>query len=98
VELARQVKRSGQGASSPYPSSVNTEGKQALYDNLEKDEKLAIAVDEKIRYNKKDDWRDNKFKQKKVLNAIKEALKENGHSDQEKAQAIFDLIKNRTDY
>ncbi|RCW33868.1 type I restriction endonuclease subunit R [Marinilabilia salmonicolor] len=98
VELARQVKRSGQVASSPYPSSVNTEGKQALYDNLEKDEKLAIAVDEKIRYNKKDDWRDNKFKQKKVLNAIKEALKENGHSDQEKAQAIFDLIKNRTDY
>lgn len=98
VELTRKVKRSNQESASPYPPSVNTEGRQALYDNLEKDEKLAIAVDQKVRYSKKDNWRDNKIKQKQVLNAIKEALKENGHSDKEKAQVIFDLIKNREDY
>ena len=37
---------------------MNTKAKQALYDNLENDEELSLALDEAVRYNKLDGWRD----------------------------------------
>ncbi|MDZ7692271.1 MAG: HsdR family type I site-specific deoxyribonuclease [Balneolaceae bacterium] len=54
-ELARKVKRSeGQ---EKYPEELETEGQKALYDNLEQNKELALALDETIRYNAKDGWR-----------------------------------------
>ncbi len=50
---------------------MNTAAKRALYDNLGKDEALAIALDAEIRQTKKDDWRGNKFKEKEVRIAIR---------------------------
>lgn len=32
-----------------YPLTINTGGKRALYDNLNQDEKLAVALHEKIK-------------------------------------------------
>jgi hypothetical protein len=53
---------------------MNTPGKRALHDNLDKDEALALAVDAAVRTSRQDDWRSNPFKVKRVRNAIRAAL------------------------
>lgn len=72
VELTKKVKNPEAGGT--YPKTINTPGKRALYDNLDKDEVLALAVDEAVRASRQDDWRSNPFKVKKVRNAIRAAL------------------------
>jgi len=49
-------------------------GKRALYDNLDRNAELAIAVDQAVRTSRQDDWRNNPFKIKKVKNEIRAAL------------------------
>ena len=53
---------------------MDTAGKRALYDNLNKNETLALAVNAAVRESRQDDWRGNQFKVKRVRNAIKAAL------------------------
>jgi type I restriction enzyme R subunit len=72
VELTRQAK-SGPSATA-YPVSLDTPASRALYDNLGKNEGLALAVDRAVRASRQDDWRNNPFKIKKVRYAIRKAL------------------------
>jgi type I restriction enzyme R subunit len=72
VELTKKVKNPTEGAA--YPKSLNTAAKRALYDNLGKNEGLALAIDAAVTANKQDDWRGNTFKIKKVKLAIKSAI------------------------
>ncbi len=58
-----------------YPASVKTAAQRALYNNLDKDEALALAVDTAIQSARMDGWRDNTMKTKKVRLAIHAALK-----------------------
>lgn len=90
VALTKQVKHPG-GAS--YPSAINTKAKQALYDNLDKDEVLAVAVHNAVKENMQDGWRDNAIKVKKVKNAIKSTL-----SDDSRTDTILELVKHQHDY
>ena len=55
VELTKKVKKPETQAS--YPASVNSSALRALYDNLENNEQLALAIDGEIRSVKKDGWR-----------------------------------------
>jgi type I restriction enzyme, R subunit len=72
VELTKKVKSPEAGGE--YPLTMNTPGKRALYDNLDKNEALALEVDAAVRASRQDDWRGNRFKIKKVGNAIRAAL------------------------
>ena len=72
VELMRKV--TSPEASGAYPATMNTPGKRALYDNLDRNEALALAVDAAVRASRQDDWRSNPFKIKKLRNAIRDAL------------------------
>lgn len=72
VELTKQVTNPETG--SAYPKTLNTPGKRALYDNLNKNEALALAVDAAVRDSTQDDWRNNPFKIKRVRNAIRTTL------------------------
>jgi type I restriction enzyme R subunit len=72
VELTRKI--SSPEASGTYPPIMRTPGKRALYDNLDKDERLALAVDAAVRDSRQDDWRSNSFKIKRVRNAVRAAL------------------------
>jgi type I restriction enzyme R subunit len=76
VELTKQV--ASPETSGAYPVTMNTPGKRALYDNLDKDEALALAIDAAVRASRQDDWRSNPFKVKKVRNAIRAALEPAG--------------------
>lgn len=92
VELTKQAK-SGPGAAA-YPPTLDTPAKRALYDNLGKDEALALAVDKAVRDSRQDDRRNNPFKIKKVRNAIKAALKD----DEPLTKRVLELVKNQHEY
>ena len=91
VALTRQAKNPG-GRS--YPAGLNTPARKALYDNLDKDELLAVAVDNAVKENMQDGWRDNTIKVKKVKNAIKAALDQ----QETRADEILELVKKQHDY
>jgi type I restriction enzyme R subunit len=78
-----------------YPATLNTAGKRALFDNLGRDEALALAVDTAVYANLQDGWRTHTLKTGRVRRAIEGVL---GDDDQEKAQAILDLIKQHHEY
>jgi type I restriction enzyme R subunit len=59
------------GGSSGYPPSMDTAAKRALYNNLRKDEALALAVDAAVQGSRMDGWRDNAMKTKRVRLAIR---------------------------
>ncbi len=67
VELSKQVTQLGRA--SHYPQSLNSPAKRALYDNLNQNEELSLAIDDAIRRTKKDEWRGNKIKEREVKNA-----------------------------
>ncbi len=72
VELTKKVANPEAGGT--YPGDMNTPGRRALYDNLDGNETLAIAIDAAMRANRQDDWRSNPFKVKRVRNAIRAEL------------------------
>jgi type I restriction enzyme, R subunit len=90
--LARKVQKPESTTS--YPSAVNTGALRALYDNLDKDEQLAIRVDAAIRAVKKDGWRGNRFKEREVRGAIKSALDGNDGI----LNKIFEIAKAQRGY
>lgn len=72
-ELAKKVVNPSGNSRSSYPESVDSAAKQALYDNLGNDEALAIQIDTAVRLTKKADWLGDRFKEREIANAIREA-------------------------
>lgn len=90
-ELAGDV--SNPMATTDYPISLNSNAKRALFDNLGKDEILALALDNVIKINKMDGWRDGGLKEKKLRIAIKEILK-----NDDLTATIMQLVKAQHEY
>ncbi len=88
VELSKQVAQPS--SSSRYPQSLNSAAKRALYDNLNQDEALSLAIDDAIRKTKKDGWRGNIMKEREVKNAIKKHL-----DSPEDCDRIFEIVKSQ---
>jgi len=76
-----------------YPTSLNTNARRALYDNLNNNEELAVKIDEEILSVKKDDFRGHKIKERQVEYAIKKHL-----PDEVEAKRIFELVLQQRDY
>jgi len=111
AELTKQAKN-GPGGSF-YPQSLTTKGKRSLYDNLEKDEALALAVDAAV-MKSQDDWRSNAVKLRQVRKAIKDALTDVAETsvvredpavadrtvetDDERVDRILELVKKQDEY
>jgi type I restriction enzyme, R subunit len=94
VNLAVKVKKPE--TSNEYPSSINTKAKRSLYDNLEKDEPLTIAMDSAVIYGKHDDWEGNLQKERALKNKVKSVLENYGQY--EKLEDIFKIIKQQREY
>jgi type I restriction enzyme R subunit len=89
---------------------MNTGARQALYDNLDKNAGLALAVDNAVMANRQDDWRNNAFKVRKVRLALKEVLDAAGHnaaelageyhsgSAQKALDKLLELVTSQRDY
>ena len=96
AELVQNLKNPSRTAA--YPKSINTDSKRALYDNLNNNEKVALAVNEAILTNKPDGWRGNRIKERIVRLAIKRALEECGIHDDEQVEHVLALARNQNDY
>ena len=111
AELTKQAKNGPSG--SAYPQSLTTKGKRSLYDNLGKDEALALAVDEAVLVQRQDGWRGHAVKIKRVRNAIKAALVDAAmtsvvreepipegtvETEDERADRVLELIKKQDEY
>ncbi|MBL4575564.1 MAG: hypothetical protein JKY51_05630, partial [Opitutaceae bacterium] len=77
-----------------YPASIDSQAKQALYDNLGRNEELAMKVDEAIRYTKKADWVGDRFKERQIKYAIEERV---GEYEVDVDQ-ILELAKHQEEY
>ena len=88
IELTKKAKNPATGAS--YPAKLDTPAKQALFDNLGKDDELATKVDKMVRDTKKDGWRGHKVKEKEVKYALRSVIQ-----DEVLAEQIFELVKNQ---
>ena len=95
VELAVKIKKPE--TSSEYPTSVNTQAKRALYDNLEKDEPLTIALDSAVTYGKYDNWEGNFAKEKHLKNKVVKPVLED-YNKVEVLEPIFEVIKQQREY
>ncbi len=93
VELTRQVANQAAGGGINYPKAINTSARRALYDNLGKDEQLAVTLDRAILAVKQDDWRGHLIKERAIRYAIQDIV-----SGKDEAGRIFQLVKNQTEY
>lgn len=91
--LTKQVKNPEQSAH--YPATVDTKAKQAMYDNLGRDEAKALAVHEAIMDSRQADFRGNRMKEKAITIAIKKVLPK--LSDEE-LKSLFKIIENQHEY
>ena len=92
ADLCRKVKKPETQAS--YPTTINSRPLRALFDNLDKNEEMAVKLDRTIRDTKKDEWRTNRIKRNKVRNAIKMVL----GSDDSKVDEIFEIVRHQNEY
>jgi len=90
-ELAKQV--SSPQNSPSYPASLNSRAKQALYDNLDNNEELALRLDQIILDNKLDGWRDGGIREKKLMLSVNTVI-----GDPDKTLEIMDIIKAQNEY
>lgn len=73
ANLTRDAAMPG-GGPGGYPACMKTAAQRALYNNLGKDEALALAVDAGVNSNRMDGWRNNTIKTRKVRQAIRFVL------------------------
>jgi type I restriction enzyme, R subunit len=92
VELSGKVCRPE--TNSAYPKTLNTPAKRALFDNLGKNEKLALKVDSAVKDTKKDGFRENRIKEREIEIAIRPFL--SGTDFDEKQ--ILELVKKQSEY
>lgn len=90
AELAKRVK---EGKSETTPDILKTPAQRSLYNNLGKNENLAIDCDKAIRYTKKADWRGNIQKENEIKAALYKVL-----NDVDEVERIFSIIKQQSGY
>jgi type I restriction enzyme R subunit len=92
-ELAGKVLHP-EGASSDYPTSMDTAAKRALYDNLGEDELLVTKIDAAIRFTKKADWVGDRFKEREVANAVRQEAEDYDVD----IQQVMELARTQKEY
>ena len=82
-----------------YPSAINTKGKQALYDNLNKDEELALKIHDIIKTNARDGFRDTDSSGVRKMKALRRAVEGVLQGvEQKKIDDIMQLIVAQQEY
>lgn len=90
ADLAAQVAR---GSAASTPSSLDTPGKRALYNNLGEDEDLALRVDHAVKDNRPDDWRGVEPKERVIKASLYDVL-----GDETEVERVFLIIKAQREY
>jgi type I restriction enzyme R subunit len=91
AELSKMVNNTGYNIS--VPAELKTREQRALYNNLGKDEKLAVKIDEAIKSVKKAGWRGNLAKENEIKAELYRIL-----NDVKEVERIFAIIKEQSGY
>ena len=75
AQLIKEATTPG-GGSGGYPASVKTAAQRAIYNNLDQNERLTLAVDAAIQNTRQDGWRDQSIKTKRVKLSIKRVIEQ----------------------
>lgn len=111
-EIAELVKQVNEGKNDETPDILVTVAQRALYNNLGKDEKLAMRIDKAVKAEKRDDWRGHLAKENEIKLAIYKQLSsyavESGvdianeppepYGIENKVERIFDIIRAQKEY
>ena len=92
-KIALAVKYVWQGKTNSIPVTLRTPALIALYNNLGKDETLAIQVHETILRVKPDGWKGEEPKENVVKAALLRILK-----DENEVERVFEIIKKQAEY
>ncbi|MEQ8190651.1 MAG: HsdR family type I site-specific deoxyribonuclease [Candidatus Eremiobacterota bacterium] len=95
-ELTKKIKKPD--SSGDYPPSLNSPAKRALYDNMEKNEELALDLDGAIKAGRYDGWKGNMVKEKHMKFIIRETRAKYGRTDEKEQENIFELVKKQGEY
>jgi len=93
IALSKKVRNPSE--SEQYPSSIDTRGKQALFDNLNGDEAIALAIHKAVLNSRRDDWRGEFMKEKEVKKAVKKVAPD---LSEKEFKGLFEIIKNQHEY
>lgn len=85
------------GHDSAVPTTCNTKGKRALYDNLGKDEALTLRIHESLVQNCPHGWRDNPAKQQVVMGLLARDLPE-AMNDRDNVERLFKIVNAQGEY
>jgi type I restriction enzyme R subunit len=79
-----------------YPAAITSSAQRSLFDNLDRNEALALKLDEAILQTRQDSWRGHLMKERKLLKAIAKVL--DASSDGGDPKAILELAKHQDEY
>lgn len=94
-QMARDI--SPEAPKDNYPENINTKAKRALYDNLDKEEEVSLAMDAAIIYGKHDNWAGHPQKEKHLKSQVVKPVLEK-YEKPDKLDSIFEVIKRQEDY
>lgn len=77
-----------------YPATVDSPAKQAIYDNFGNDEVLTSKIDTAVRYTKKAEWLGDRFKEREIVNAIRQETS----SYEVDINEVMELVKAQKEY
>jgi type I restriction enzyme R subunit len=90
AELAKKVQSGNAGQYSP---NLKTAAQRHLYNNLGKDEGLALRVDTAVRAVKKSDWRGNPAKENEIKAELYKIFK-----DVQEVERVFAIVRQQDEY
>lgn len=90
ASIASKVQK---GTGGTTPDAIKTPAQRALYNNLGKDEALALAIHHKIIQVKPDGWRGNEPRENVIKAGLFEILK-----DFDEVERIFTMVKQQAEY
>lgn len=92
--LAKKVVNPTGNNAHNYPASVDSPAKQAIYDNFGNDEVLTSKIDTAVRYTKKAEWLGDRFKEREIVNAIRQETA----SYEVDINEVMELVKAQKEY
>ena len=92
-KIAELAKRMSNPIRDDMPAGITTRAQQALYNNMGKDETLAIMIDKAVLRKRMADWRGDRPKENIIKGELLEIL-----NDEDEVERIFHIIKQQHEY
>jgi len=92
-KIAELVKKVNEGKSDNTPDALKTPAQRVLYNNLDEDKDLALAVHENVIRYRPDNWKGNETKELIIKGKLYDVL-----GDEKEVERIFPIVKQQGEY